>query len=241
MFLYNNSILFIIPSKTGSTSLEGYFSELSNDNPNSHNFKRIKEVFGHSAVIPNGYKNLKRKILLIRNPYERLASISDYYHSEKDLISPYFIEKFKIIRNDIKKEIYQHKNDRLLKDEVSEEMVDTFLKEKERYKDIIENMNRKQKVIFNRTLGEIYTISNPSNIIRIEYIVEDLEKLNIHIDKDKFPHYNKTKNKASLSLKDIFNTQEKIDFANEYFDCAKDAVRFGYKPILTLKDLVEGK
>jgi hypothetical protein len=28
-----------------------------------------------------------------------------------------------------------------------------------------------------------------------------------------------------------------LNIANEYFDCAKDAVRFGYKPILTLKDL----
>jgi hypothetical protein len=225
-------MVFIIPSKTGSTSLECYFMYLANrEDRGIDTFERIANIFGHSAAVPDIHKNLT-KVILVRNPYERLASISASYPNSLN-----FINNFKVLRESIKDKVYNHENDKIPENIISEEIIKELEKEKEKYKDILEKINQKQNVIFNRTLGEIYDISKPNYIIRIEYIIKDLEKLNIHINKDKFPHYNKTKNKASLSLKNIFNTQEKIDFANEYFDCAKDAVRFGYKPILTLKDL----
>jgi hypothetical protein len=223
MFIYNN-IVFITPNKVGSTSLEIFFKD--------KNF--INQRFGHGASIPKEYSHLK-KAILVRNPYERLASII-FVFQKRDKGLENFEEALIAIlqeRNHFKNFIMDKNVDILNYGEKEEtDTINTF----GQTKSVIENIIKKKDIIFLRNLGETYTLCNPDYILHIENIVKEISDLGIEV-KSEFPIENITKKKRIFTLKEIFYNQNMLNIANEYFDCAKDAVRFGYKPILTLKDL----
>jgi hypothetical protein len=233
MVIYD-TFIFITPTKCGTFSIQNFLENLSLSNNKKLRFwysqdldNPIHRKFMHSVLVPTEADAYKR-VLMIRNPYERLASMIFFYSEEQEFEvlrfikdTKNFIEYLKPIREKIKSIT------------ISEEYDTRILEEEYSHNPKIDH----DKIIFLlfKTLGEIADISRPEYLIKLENIKEDLEKINIVSDIE-FPHNNKTEFK-NASIKDIFNTQEKIDFANEYFDCAKDAVRFGYKPILTIDDL----
>jgi hypothetical protein len=226
MIIYNN-FTFITPNKVGSHSLEKALLDLAGDNKdiiklpyyydNPDNILRKK--LRHAIRPPLEFQNFK-KAFLVRNPYERLASIIYFYSeiSNKDN----FIPELKNFRDIITNSIFLEEYDNLL--------------EGEKYgANAYFSGSIKPTFVFFRTINEYFTAANPDYIIRIENLKEDFSKIGINIDRDY--HEYKTESRNSLKIKDIFNTQEKIDFANNYFDCAKDAIRFGYKPIYNINDI----
>jgi Leucine-rich repeat (LRR) protein len=253
MIIYNNYII-ITPNKCGSHSLDSFFQKFLDtkefyvrfsantdfpDNP-------IYEKLQHSVIIPENASHLKR-VMLVRNPYERLASIlfglKDIIDNEERIIN----DEESII--DMIKN--QRENHRIVSKNFSERYENHlgFYEGAEDTPEFLENIKKissidglsfNDKIIVSwwRTLGEYADILDPEYIIHIENPIEDLKKIEVpDIHLNKFPHEFKTELKKGKNFKDIINTQRIIDTANEYFNCAKDAVRFGYKPIYKIEDL----
>jgi hypothetical protein len=233
MIVYDNFI-FITPNKTGTHSIEKAIIDLAN----SGNNKRIelpyiyepvtktslRNKLIHGAIVPDEFKNLM-KVLIVRNPYERLVSIVYFYDHFKDKED--FLPTFKKIRDVVKSVKFEEKLD-ILTDEELSDIGKLILQHNI-------DISNKQLFIWYKSLGEYSKITSPDAVIKLENAAKDL--LSIGIDIPNFPYEFKNTKRGNIRVSDVLNTQEKIDFANEYFDCAKDAVRFGYKPIYTLKDL----
>jgi hypothetical protein len=75
MLLYKG-MLFITPARTGSTSLEKFFEDFTGEHDNSVDAENVRLTKKHHTFITNKYEKYK-KVLLVRNPYERFVS---YYY-----------------------------------------------------------------------------------------------------------------------------------------------------------------
>jgi hypothetical protein len=245
MIIYNNFVI-ITPNKAGNHSTEKLFMNMSIDNKidyirfsenniNHKNDNPIHMKLAHSVLIPKEIQHLKR-ILMVRNPYERFASIVFLLNKseKKDNFKQVLLETRKNIKRFLKD--FSEKHETILDNENENDTVEInpegiiadFYSDKP-------SLDVKFFLTWYRTLGEYADISKPDYIVKIENAVEDFKKIGIIIDN--FPHEFKTNNKNNFSLLDIFKTQDNLDFANEYFNCANDAIRFGYKPIYKIEDL----
>jgi hypothetical protein len=230
MIVYNNYI-FITPAKTGSNSLLKALYDISTTEKDIV----IREKPIHSVLVPEKFKNYK-KVLLVRNPYE--VVISRYFDDDNHNMGPDNIVKYmKSIKQNYNRILFTEKHDIFINEEKEDNILEFTKKYKDTRPDDVEHFNEKMILTTYRTPGEAAILSNPDIIIHLETIKEDLEKLGIFVKNNKFPHERIGHKRNGLKIKNIINTQEKIDFFNEYFNCAKDAIRFGYKPIYTIDDL----
>jgi hypothetical protein len=244
MILYNNFVI-ITPNKAGNHSTDKLFMNMSIDNEidyirfsgnnKNHKDNPIYKKLAHSVLIPKEIQHLKR-ILMVRNPYERFASI--VFLLDKSERKDSLKETLLGTRENIKEfsKNLSERHEILLDNEDEESSAERSNGDiKSNFYSDKPSLDVKLYVLWYRTLGEYADISKPDYIIKIENAVEDFKKAGINIEN--FPHEFKTNNKNNFSLLDIFKTQDNLDFANEYFNCANDAIRFGYKPIYKIEDL----
>jgi hypothetical protein len=248
MIIYNDYII-ITPNKCGTHSIEEFFmknAKYSRDGvyinfPPYYDSGPIPINKGrHSVITPEGLEKQK-KILIIRNPYERFVSIIEFIilrdNKERtddiyDDETRYIAQVRKKFKNNMMDSMYDNYNEVIGEERIIELYKGDLVKNKSE----IETVEKQRDMVWYRTIGEVYNLSKPDYAVKLENFKDDIRKIT-NLDTSDFPHNNK--NPQRKSLKEFFNNQEKIDIANTYFDCAKDAVRFGYKPILTLKDLYD--
>jgi hypothetical protein len=230
MIVHDNYI-FITPAKTGSNSLLKALSDIST----AKKYIVIREKPIHSVLVPEEFNNYK-KILLVRNPYE--VVISRYFDDDGHNMGPdNILEYMKSVKQEYNRILFTEKHDTFIGEEKEDNLLEFINKYKDIRPDDVKHFNEKMVLALYRTPGEAAILSNPDIIIHLETIKEDLKKLGIFVKNNEFPHERIGHKRNGLKIKDIINTQEKINFFNEYFDCAKDAVRFGYKPIYKIEDL----
>jgi hypothetical protein len=230
MIVYNNSII-ITPSRCGRHSLEKIVRENE-----ENNYVRIsgdasitdslstKVTFG--AIVPNDLNHLER-VLLVRNPYERLMSIAMYAMEPPEKINK------NVMTSDIDSFLRSIRYERQV-------LKVNGLKLEDEDNSIIPTdfaFLTTHITIWHMALSDYLKLSNPKYTVRLENAIKDFEKIGIKFDN--FPHEFKNTNKTEKTLKDFYKNQEILDFANVHFSCAEDSIKLGYKPIYRLDDLYE--
>lgn len=215
---------FITPGKTGSVSVnrclrlsladrEVHVIHEKKNNRSSHH----QIVSSHSIVDESVDYEV---VLLVRNSYDRWASA-------------FFFTQFDILKDDL---------DQTKPLRYYQEAFLLYLKWQLRYHQNIKNiamLDDPEKIdgldfdFMLRSLVQYYQKTNPTHIIRLENLEEDLKKIGLPINEFVIPHVNKTINKPkNFSYKDLYNNPKILKAAHRLFKA--DLEFFGY-PIIELE------
>lgn len=206
--IYVNQLIFITPPKTGSSSLGFMLSENGLKNAFTsyvyfYDDKLLKHYQTQHHIHPSTCLVLQntpyRKILLVRNPYEKLISSFFFLsgmHTEEDH------EQYTI----------EHYQARLL------QYVQYILKTRQEVgtQNLLSSTYDTIPVQMNiRNLYEYYQASQAEGYVKIENIVEDLQPYNIIIKNEDVVVKNKTaKRPKQFCFQDYF-TAESLQIANQ--------------------------
>jgi hypothetical protein len=237
MIIYND-FLIITPNKCGTNSVTKFFLENISRKDNYVRFGNhldddknspILKKMTHAAIVPENVKHLK-KVIMVRNPYERFISIifsSKFHYDSTEKIYQY-LDHIKDTQKEIKDKLDYLRSD------------DENSNYENEYKNSYNNKlppktNLKYRLSWLMTLGQYAHLSNPDYLVRLENVIIDFKNIGINIDN--FFHENITESKININFKDFYSDKKILDFANEYFECAKDALKFGYTPIYSVEGL----
>lgn len=219
--IYNDDYILVCPPKCGSMSVIKHLNEKYKWKSVSH-FKTLS----HSPFIPKS--NQKKVLMLIRNPYERMISMYEYFLSRIDvinnLISGYTTDSFyEFLKGKSFQEFIHYYNIQRQDKKLTSNREDEI----NQFKDsLFYNMDlyRHVHISFLRSLKQYKEICNPSLFIRLENLENDFKQIGIETT---FPIINKTVNKPNKSLSEYY-TQETL----QYCDFIKqDAIEFEYEVI----------
>lgn len=217
--IYNDEYILVCPPKCGTMSVIKHLNE-------EYKWKSVSDfkTLSHSPFIPKSKH--KKVLMLIRNPYERIVSMYEYFLSRIDVVNnssnnrdsfydflkgksfQEFIHYYNIQRQD--KKLTSNREDEInqFKDSLFYNMY----------------LYRHVHISFLRSLKQYKEICNPSLFIRLENLENDFKKIGIETT---FPIINKTVNKPNKSLSEYY-TKETL----QYCDFIKqDAIEFGYEVI----------
>jgi hypothetical protein len=190
---HKHKIIWWAPERCGTRAVAHIFKdhEFGNVSENGDYTTLGERYHSHDNIFPNEYSNYKL-ISSIRNPYDRMFSL---YYNFVEQVVPFRREYFEQIKTSFNK------------------WIDLVLKSR---KLIVVVGDSDGKFEFKyRTISKWpFRETEPNSFIRMENIVEDLERLDFIKESDKwkngeyleFLHKNQFKNEKSIKFHDVYDT-----------------------------------